>query len=140
MVDDGEQETGVGPARPAGVARRRRQQGGRTNVLKVKLSDAEKAALAARAKTIGVSTQRLLVESALAGGVHTLTERRALLAELLATRRLLLAMGNNVNQIARAVNATGRPPAELGAASAAITRIAGRLDLLVSHLTGGTRP
>lgn len=134
----GEQRSGGVPAARK-PSRQRRQPGGRKNVAFVRLSVEEKAALEARAERLGVSVPRLLVESALAGNVQTLTERRALIAELLAVRRLLAALSNNVNQLARIANATGQVPAEFGATTAAVARAAARLDAVVAELNGGRR-
>jgi hypothetical protein len=57
----------------------------------------------------------LLVESALAlalaGG--TPTERRDVVAELFVVRRLLAGTANNVNQMAKATNATGEVQGEM---------------------------
>jgi hypothetical protein len=53
-----------------------------------------------------------LVESALEE-LETPTERRQLIAELFEARRLLAAVANNVNQLARSANISGQV-AELG--------------------------
>lgn len=54
------------PSEASGSARLRRVAGGRHHVLKVKLDDAEYAAVAERASALKISLQRLLVSSALA--------------------------------------------------------------------------
>nr|WP_067067549.1 plasmid mobilization relaxosome protein MobC [Carbonactinospora thermoautotrophica] len=102
----------------------------------MRLSDEEKEKIAARAEALGVSIQRLLVESALAGSAQTVTERRALVAELLGVRRLVAALGNNINQLARVANATGAAPPELAAAAAAVARAMARLDATVAGVSG----
>jgi hypothetical protein len=119
--------------------RRSRQVEPRPHLVKVKLSDAERLALEARAIRIGVSVPRLLVEAALAGSAQTLTERRALLGELFGARRLVAALGNNVNQLARVANSTGRVPEELAAAAGAVVRVTARLDAAVRDLSEGQR-
>ncbi|KWX05991.1 hypothetical protein TH66_00310 [Carbonactinospora thermoautotrophica] len=128
--------TREGRPRRRGTGRLRRQPGGRRNVVFVRLSDEEKEKIAARAEALGVSIQRLLVESALAGSAQTVTERRALVAELLGVRRLVAALGNNINQLARVANATGAAPPELAAAAAAVARAMARLDATVAGVSG----
>jgi hypothetical protein len=102
----------------------------------VRLSDAEKLQIQARAISAGVSMPRLLVEAALLGSAQTASERRALVAELLAARRLVAALGNNVNQLARVANSTGQVPSELAAAAAAVARATARLDAAVADVSG----
>ncbi|MEO3822771.1 MobC family plasmid mobilization relaxosome protein [Actinomadura sp. B10D3] len=82
-----------------------------------------------------MSVPRLLVEAALAGEAQTASERRAMVAEFLATRRLLARVSNNVNQLAAAANATGEVPAELRATMHAVARVTARLDASVAELT-----
>jgi hypothetical protein len=98
-------ESGGEPVR----ARRRRARlaGGRERRFYVKASDAEAERLLELAAGAGVSVPRLLVESTLAGGRGSVGERAAVLAELVALSRALGRVGVNVNQIARATNATG---------------------------------
>ena len=132
MPDDGQVEAMGG--RPA--ARRRRQPGGRPHQHLVRLSDEEQVQILARARVAGVSVPRLLVEAALAGDAQTASERRALVAEFLAARRLLARVSNNVNQLAAAANATGEVPAELHATMHAVARVTARLDASVAELNG----
>jgi hypothetical protein len=119
------------------TSRQPRQPGGRKNVVKVLLSDQERERLAGRARVAGVSVQRLLVEAALAGDAQTATERRGLIAEFAGARRLVAQVSNNVNQLARAANATGEIPAELSATMHAATRMIARLEAAMVALTGG---
>src|SRR5450755_445214 len=74
---------------PAGRSRRAREPAARQVVQKVKLTEGERDQLRARAGELGVTVPRLLVESALADVTVTGTERRAEMAELFETRRLL---------------------------------------------------
>ena len=101
------------------VFRRRRRanvEGGRLYKHEVKVSPEEEAALLVRANAQGVTIPRLLVESALAERAgETATERREQLAELFRLHRMLAALGNNLNQIARAANADGTIPVDLRA-------------------------
>ncbi|GAB2868601.1 hypothetical protein GCM10022221_81970 [Actinocorallia aurea] len=118
----------------AEVRRLERHPGGRKHAVKVLLSDEERAELVERAEEARLSVPRLLVESALAGGRRTASERRGLVAEFLAVRRLVAAIGNNVNQLARAANATNRTPAELPVVLDALKRVLDRLDGTVAAL------
>jgi Bacterial mobilisation protein (MobC) len=101
-------------------------------VQKVKLTGAERDQLRARAAELGVSVPRLLVESALAEGTVTGTERRAEMVELFEVRRLLATVANNVNQLARLANISGEVPAgrRLENAVEDVEEIVGRLRLL----------
>lgn len=89
----------VGTALPGG--RRRRVAGGRSRVVKVRVSAAEEAWLLPRAAAVGVSVQRLLVESAMAGGPVPAAERRGLFWRLQAAARDVHGVAVNVNQMAR---------------------------------------
>ena len=85
-----------GTARPGG--RLRRVAGGRQRVFKVSVSAAEEEWLVPRAAALGVSVQRLLVESAMAGGPAPAAERRALYRVLQAAARDVHGVAVNVNQ------------------------------------------
>jgi hypothetical protein len=105
-------------------------------IQKVKLTEAEREQLRARAAELGVSVPRLMVESALSG-VETSTDRRAMIAELFEVRRLLATVANNVNQLARAANISG----EVGA-KRRLERTLGEIDELLvrlRELTGARR-
>ena len=83
-----------------------------------------------------VTIPRLLVESALASATsETPTERRNAMAELFALHRLLAAVSNNVNQMARATNATGEVQAEMSATLDAVRRTAVRIDDAIDGLS-----
>jgi hypothetical protein len=89
-----------------GRARRGREREPRRVFQQVKLTEAERDQLRARAAELGVSVPRLLVEAALEG-METPTERKRMVVELFEVRRLLATVANNVNQLARAANITG---------------------------------
>lgn len=102
--------------RPFRRRRRANVEGGRPYKHEVKVSPEEEAGLLLRANAQSVTIPRLLVESALAERAgEAATERREQLAELFRLHRMLAALGNNLNQIARAANADGTVPAELRA-------------------------
>jgi len=117
--------------------RQRREEGGRRHRPTVKLSDREYAVISARAESLGISVPRLLVESAMAGSVQPVTERHALYSQLIAARRTLAALGNNLNQIARAANSGAAVPPEVAAAAAHVIAAVGRVDLVAGQLFSG---
>jgi hypothetical protein len=119
--------------------RRTRLAGGRDRRFYVKASAAEAARLEELAGRRGVSVPRLLVEATLdcelaAGPVVAPSAHPAVVSELLAVGRLLGKVGVNVNQIARATNATGAVQPGAGPALEAVTRAAGRLEVLLGEL------
>lgn len=136
MSDDGSR----GRSEIAGEMRRARREnvpGGRQHRHVVKVSPEEEALLLAKAAAQGVTIPRLLVESAMAGGGETASQRRQLLAELFAVHRLLGSIANNVNQIAKATNATLEPQDETGATFAAVRRVAARIDDVIDTVGRG---
>ncbi len=89
---------GEGARRPRWTARRPR-------VVTVRLLEEEHRALALLAADQGVSIPRLLVESARSTDRgQSITQRRAAMMEMVAVRRLLAGVANNINQIAKAAN------------------------------------
>lgn len=117
--------------------RRRRANvaGGRQHFHKVKVTPEEEGVLLRLAEAQHVTVPRLLVESALATETaETPTERRNAMAELFATHRLLAAVSNNVNQMARATNATGEVQAEMVETLRAVRRLAERIDDAIDGL------
>lgn len=87
------------------------------------------------AKAQRVTVPRLLVESALAADAETPTERRHAMAELFAMHRLLAAISNNVNQIAKATNATGEVQEETAVTLAKVRDTAQRIDTAIDGLS-----
>jgi hypothetical protein len=128
----------VVPAR--GLGRLRRQPGGRTHNVRLVLSDRELTVLTARAERAGVSVQRFLLESALIGNQQTVTERHALYRTLLAARRTVAGVANNLNQLARVANTTGRLPGELGNAMESVVQASGALEASLVELSGRPAP
>lgn len=99
------------------------------------MSPEEEALLQQLAQAQGVSVPRLLVETALASpGGETPTQRRDVLAQLFGVYRLLGSIANNVNQIAKATNATGEVSAELVETMRAVRRVAERVDATIDGL------
>lgn len=123
------------PATDARTARRRRVEGGRQARHVVRVSPEEEGMLLRLAKAQHVSVPRLLVESAIAAEAgETVTQRKQAMAELFTLHRLLAAISNNVNQMAKATNATGELHAELRSTVAAVKRTAERIDDAIDGL------
>lgn len=103
----------------------------------------EEAQLLALALRYQVSVPKLLVDSALAGGaVNAATNasvRGELLTELFRAYRALAGIANNVNQMAKATNATGEIAAEMSVTMAAVRRAAERIDALIDQLSEAHR-
>jgi len=101
----------------------------------VKLTVEQNLALQLMADEAGVSVPRLLVESTLAQSRReTATERRELITLLFQLQRGLAAAGNNVNQIARATNATGEIQGELDASLDHLRATVARIDEALESL------
>lgn len=118
------------------LARRRRANaaGGRAHRHVVRVSPEEEGRLLALAEAQHVTVPRLLVESALAPAGETSTQRRDAIAELFRVHRLLAAVSNNVNQMARATNATGEVQSEMVQTLRAVRRTAERVDAVIDGL------
>jgi uncharacterized protein (DUF1778 family) len=127
------------PAALVGAPRRHRVEGGRQHAVKVRFTEEEYSQIAERAAAAHVSVQRFLVEGALAPRRQVVVPA-ALIAELSGLRRLLANLANNVNQIARRLNTTGRPDGSVSAVAEALTRTLGRLDTVVAWLGSPPRP
>ncbi|WP_372404603.1 plasmid mobilization relaxosome protein MobC [Streptomyces luteireticuli] len=105
----------------------------RVHVCSVRLNDEEKTLLAAAALTARTSLPAFLARSALAAA-HDLDNTAAAIAgqretvsELFAARWHLGQVGNNLNQVARAINSGGQP-AELDVVIAAVHRAVQRVQ------------
>lgn len=128
-----EQAAGEG-RRPERRRRRANVPGGRRHSHEVKVTPEEEALLLQRAEAQRVTIPRLLVESALAPQGETPTQRRELLAEMFAVNRLLGNLANNVNQIAKATNATGEWQPQTSATLEAVRRASGRIEDAINRL------
>lgn len=114
------------------MAKRQRQgnvEGGRSVRRVARLSEFEDNALMLKASEQGISVQRLLVESALTFETgETATDRREAIANILQAQRQLAAIGNNLNQIARATNAGESIEAGIAGSLDYLRGVLGRLD------------
>ena len=131
-----EETEGRAPGRSA--ARRRRVEGGRHHRHVVRVTPEEEAQLLALALRYRVSVPKLLVDSALAGGSEAAASnasvRHALITELFGLHRLLANVANNVNQMTKALHATGEMPPQTGEVLDVVRRTAARVEALVDEL------
>ncbi|WP_300345589.1 plasmid mobilization relaxosome protein MobC [Nesterenkonia sp.] len=101
----------------------------------LKLTEFEDNALYFKAQEQNVSVQRLLVESALTfESGDTATNRKAAVQSILRAERQLAAIGNNLNQIARGVNAGAPVSAELHHSLEFLRGVLMRLDDAASSI------
>lgn len=124
-------ETAEAKPRVRSLARRRRENvaGGRQHRHVVTVTPEEEGLLVRLAEEQAVSVPRLLVEAATARPVgESATDRRDLLAQLFGLHRALGAVGNNLNQLTRAANATGEISTELEHTLSAVRRLLVRVD------------
>jgi hypothetical protein len=121
------------PAASKGSARRHRVEGGRKHEVKIRFTDAEYDAIAARAADAKVSIQRFLVDGALARRSPRAVPS-ALIAELTGLHRLTANLASNINQIARRLNTGLSPDASLPAAADSVRRAMNRLDSALAWL------
>ena len=129
---------------PVGRFSRRRREnvaGGRQHKHVVKVSPEEEALLLQRAEAARVTVVRLLVERALADDAARIVGaeklRHETLVEMFALHRLLGTIANNVNQMARATNATGEVHEDMAATLAAVRRTAVRIDTVMDGMRRG---
>ncbi|WP_296388120.1 plasmid mobilization relaxosome protein MobC [Williamsia sp.] len=93
----------------------------------------QEARLAARASTIRVTVSRLLVESALADKGETASDRAHLATSMFGAYRMLAALSNNINQIARATNASHEVQSDCASALVAVRTSAVRINALLER-------
>lgn len=127
---------------PGGAVRQQRARGGRQRRPTVRYSEAEYAAVEARAAAARKSVPCYIVEASLADPSPPMRVPAELIAELGAIRRHVAAIGNNVNQMARRANAGADVPADqMAAVGDAAAGMRERLDAALSWLTspGGPR-
>lgn len=123
--------------RALGRRRRANVEGGRKHSHRVLVTPVEEAVLVQRAEAARVSVPRLLIEAALAERGETATDRRQALEELFRVRGYLGAVSNNVNQVARATNATGEVQEDLARTLAAVRATSDRVHRVLDALGAG---
>ena len=135
MAEEAQEET---PERRQLKRRRRANVAGgrqhRQHRHEVRVTPEEEALLLQRAAAQRVSVPRLLVEAALAARGETPTERRDAMSTLFGLHRLLAGVANNLNQMTRALHATGEMPAQTPEVLAALRRTAERIDTAIDRL------
>nr|WP_247706967.1 plasmid mobilization relaxosome protein MobC [Streptomyces liliiviolaceus] len=103
------------------------------------MNDSEKKRLVAAATTARTTLPAFLARSGLAAAhdldatTAAIASHRELVAELFAARRHLGHVGNNLNQVTRAINAGAHPP-ELDAVIAATRRAVQRVQRATDQL------
>lgn len=137
-MTDNEDAAGLNKSAARSRRRRRRQNvpGGRIYAHHVRVSESEEAQLLARAAARQITIPRLMVESALsdASPLADLTRRDALSA-LFSLQRVLAGSANNLNQIARALNAGAEPqPVQLAALLNQLRALGLRIDEILGRL------
>ena len=87
---------------------RRKRIEGKTQYVRVSMSESERAALMVLEQQTGLSPSALMVEAVFGSADPVAVQlRRNQLAELIQMRHLMATIANNVNQIARHANSTG---------------------------------
>lgn len=93
--------------------RRRKNLVGRRVVMKLTLSEVERAQLHRLEVQTGRSAQEILVSAALSSENGSPVDRRALASSLLQLRYELSSVGNNLNQVAKHANSKGELKPEI---------------------------
>ena len=124
------------PRRLRGLRQERMPGSPRPFVHKVKVTPEQEERLILRAAERRITVARLLVESALAGGADAAKAKSELAGELFRISRLLGKIGVNVNQIARATNATLETQPQTAGALQAVGRVCARIGTLLDDVEG----
>lgn len=136
VAPEGRTEMVALPRRPRGSRQDREPGNPRLIRHVVKVHPDTEERLLLRAAPRGITVSRLLVESALAGGADAADRKAELAGELFRLSRLVGKIGVNVNQIARATNATLEEQPETFAAMAATTAVCERIAALLDDVEG----
>ena len=116
----------------AGIGRRGRCEARRTHVVKVRLSDAEQAAVEAAAGRAGLAAGAFLAEAGVRAAEHrgagVSEAQREALGELIRAAGLVRRAGVNLNQAVARLNATGEAGLDLAPAAAYCMRVVQRVD------------
>jgi mobilisation protein len=102
------------------------------------VTEEEEGKLLALALQYRVSVAKLLVDSALAGGaevaVANASVRHEVIVQMFATHRLLAGIANNVNQMAKATNATGEVQEAMVVTLSKVREVAERISSFIDEL------
>lgn len=137
----GVEETPRSPASttPSTTRKRSPQKNKRARICNIRLNDNEWSRLTTAARTSRKSLPAFLVRAGLAAAEDSentaavIADHRDLIAELFAARRHLGQVGNNLNQVARAINSGGQP-AELDAVVSAVQRAVARVQAVTDRM------
>ncbi|MGK4906465.1 MobC family plasmid mobilization relaxosome protein [Streptomyces albus] len=144
-TEGGSQPEGVKDGREQPRTRRRKyQRRQRPHVRNTRFSDDELALVTAGAKAAGLTLAGFLARAALSAArdlertASAVAGEREVIAEFFAARRHLGRVGNNLNQVARTLNAGGQPEEEeldavLAATRRAIERVQHATDQLLDQ-------
>lgn len=110
--------------------------GARKNTIKIVLSDFEEAKVSALAEARGVTRQRLLLSSALAGSAEAAAAQQVLWDELRPVAAMQGRLCSLVNQIAAAANSGADLPPEFAQVCRAVEKNQNRLVALLDALEG----
>lgn len=117
------------------VKRRRlkRQDGGRTRGLEVRLTEEEWVELHRQAEAAKVTVARFLVESAVLGDRHR-SPAHAPIATLLTAKRQVAGAATALNQLAKVCNSTGKVPDEVADVARRMEETVDRLEDVTERL------
>ncbi|WP_329176392.1 MobC family plasmid mobilization relaxosome protein [Streptomyces sp. NBC_01477] len=127
------------PTRTGPQRRTRTRQNKQRDAVSVRLSTTERTEVKAAADHTGASLAKFMAQASLATAhdinrvVANLLDLRGTIRELMAARTDLARIGNNINQIARAIN-SGGDPIGTEAALAEVRRVAARLEAAAQTL------
>ncbi|MFG2996618.1 MobC family plasmid mobilization relaxosome protein [Streptomyces sp. NPDC048340] len=111
----------------------------RVHVCSVRLNDDEKNLLTSAAAAASTTLPAFLARSGLSAArdldntAAAIASKRETVSELFAARRHLGRVGNNLNQVARALNSGGQPE-ELDAVLAAVRKAVDRIQAATDHM------
>ncbi|WUH92654.1 MobC family plasmid mobilization relaxosome protein [Streptomyces sp. NBC_00433] len=127
------------PSRTRPQRRTRTRQNKQRTAVSVRLSTTERTEVKAAADHTGASLAKFMAQASLATAhdinrvAANLLDLRGTIRELMAARTDLARIGNNINQIARAIN-SGGDPIGTEAALAEVRRVTARLEAAAQTL------
>ncbi len=113
------------------VVRRRRVEGGRSLVVKVRFTAAEFEAVAAAAAAEGLTVPSFLAVGALRPAGVAGADAKSALTNLVGVRRILAGVATNLNQLTAKLHGTGQLDPATGAVIEATERIMGRAEAAI---------
>lgn len=120
------------PAHPKGGNRRSRCEYQRSKLMTVRFTDSDLATVRAAAERAGMAVSAWVGELAVDGAEHRAMPpgwlHREVMTELVHLRSQIVWVGNNVNQIARAINSGIVPGMDLQPVLARLTEVVGSVE------------